>query len=257
MRQIRRHNPQTAIVLFATTGDSHLPFYERGELPPSVAAHDAIARHYDLPFVHGGRDLWQQVVGGVPWEELMLDGCHPLDAGYQIYADSVQIFLEAALQDPQFFAPRPLPPALEEAPIENGRLVAAWEIEAPGWTRENESLAGHFPHRIAASEPLTRLEFDFEGRGVGLYWLKASDSGQIKYSIDGGSPQTVSSWDEYALHFERAHYALLADDLAPEKHRLTLQISPEKDAQSLGTAIRIGAFLVDGIFHPDVRTSQA
>jgi sialidase-1 len=67
VRQIRRHNPQTAIVLFATVGDSHLPFYERGELPPSVAAHDAIARHYDLPFVHGGRDLWQKVVGGVPW----------------------------------------------------------------------------------------------------------------------------------------------------------------------------------------------
>jgi hypothetical protein len=37
----------------------------------------------------------------------------------------------------------------------------------------------------------------------------------------------------------------LADDLAPEKHTLTLHISPEKDAQSQGTAIRIGAFLVD------------
>jgi hypothetical protein len=63
----------------------------------------------------------------------------------------------------------------------------------------------------------------------------------------------VSSWDKYALHFNRAHYALLADDLAPQKHKLTLQISPEKDEQSQGTAIRIGAFLVDGLAHPDVR----
>lgn len=184
----------------------------------------------------------------------MLDDCHPRDAGYQIYADEVQAFLKAALTDPQFFTPRPLPPSLEKAPFENGRFVDAWEIEAPGWTRENKSLADHFSHCLAADTPFTRLEFEFEGRAVGIYWLKARDSGQIEFAIDGAAPQTVSSWDEYAPHFARAHFVLLADDLAPGKHSFTLHILPEKDSQSEGTTIRIGAFLVDWPAQPGDHT---
>jgi len=57
MRRIRRHNPRTAIGLLSIVMRSHLAFYERGELPLSVAAHEAIARHYGRMRRDSGRTV--------------------------------------------------------------------------------------------------------------------------------------------------------------------------------------------------------
>ncbi len=72
----------------------------------------------------------------------------------------------------------------------------------------------------------------------------APDSGDIEWSIDDQPPQRLASWDKYALENARASYAILADDLTSGEHTLKIRVLAEKQEQSKGTWIRIGAFLV-------------
>ena len=130
--------------------------------------------------------------------------------------------------------------AVDAVRIHHGRADAA------GWTKDPETLAGRFPHRLSASRPGTELRVPFTGDSVGLYWLVAPDSGDIEWSIDGGPWGQASSWDKYALHFTRANYALLADSLPPGPHELRVRVAPEKNPESTGTFVRIGAVLVNG-----------
>jgi hypothetical protein len=66
----------------------------------------------------------------------------------------------------------------------------------------------------------------------------------IEWSIDGGEPQRLSSWYKYALKFSRAGYVILVDDLPSAEHCLQVRVLSDKNPQSKGTWIRIGAFLV-------------
>jgi hypothetical protein len=50
-------------------------------------------------------------------------------------------------------------------------------------------------------------------------------------------------WDKYALQFDRANYKILADNLSDTKHTLTVKVLGEKNPQSNGTWIRVGAIL--------------
>ncbi|MCU0246854.1 MAG: hypothetical protein MUC42_09775, partial [Bryobacter sp.] len=65
-------------------------------------------------------------------------------------------------------------------------------------------------------------------------------------SIDGSAPKRATSWDTYALRFSRKNYTILNDNLAAGRHTLTVRVLAEHNAQSTGTAIRIGALLVNG-----------
>jgi len=123
-------------------------------------------------------------------------------------------------------------------------LVYAWDLDAPGWAVEDESLAGRLPRRIAATAPGAALRYRFRGTTIGVYWLVAPDSGDIAWSIDGAPPQRASSWDPYALQFTRAHYAILSDRLVRGEHEVHIQVLGDKQPESRGTAIRIGALLV-------------
>jgi hypothetical protein len=80
---------------------------------------------------------------------------------------------------------------------------------------------------------------------VGLFWLIAPDSGDVEWSIDGSAPRRASSWDRYALRFTRANYTIFRDNLPPGEHVLTLRVSAEKNPESKGTWLRIGAMLVN------------
>ena len=245
VRQIYRANPAAEIVFVYTATKATVAPYEQGSVPNTVAWHQRVAGHYGLASINVGKTLWQAIRDNKgTWETLTTDTVHPNDAGYAVYAEDVRQFLLRHRDD----RPRPaarMPAPLVKNPLENGRLVDAWEARAPGWRKEEQSLAGRFPHRLAGSTPGTELRFRFTGTAIGLYWLIAPDSGDIEWSIDGSAPRRASSWDRYALQFTRANYLLLRDDLAHGEHELRLRILPDKQPESKGTWVRIGAFLVN------------
>lgn len=252
VRQILSQNPSTEIVFVYTFHQNQAEFFEKGQTPPAIAVHDRIAAHYGIPTVHVGRALWETVQKGeAKYEDLLADCCHPLDRGHRLYAKVVENFLEQALTARGEVTTKPLPSPLTEAPLVSGTLVYAVTLDAPGWEKLDQSLMKRSPHipeiKVLASQtPGTELSFRFRGPSIGLYWMIAPDSGNIEWSIDGGPPKKASSWDRYALEFTRANYRILADHLAPDQeHELRIRVLAEKEEQSTGTWIRLGAFLVE------------
>lgn len=245
IRQIKKANPAgDIIVVFTATKATDT--YAKDVLPVTVAYQQKIADHYGLPTVNIGKALALAIKEGPgTWETFTVDNTHPSDAGYKLYADTVAEFLTARRTDSPSAAPT-LPDALHTDVVDNASMIDAWTLDAPGWTKEEVSLAGRFPHRLSSDKPGTELVIPFHGTGIGLYWLIAPDSGIIEYQIDNGPTETLSSWDKHALKFTRAGSRVLTDSLSPGDHVLRIKISDQKDEQSTGHAIRIGAFLVKG-----------
>lgn len=245
VRQILLSNPHADIVFVYTTTKVLAPPYARGEVPKAVQYDQAVARHYGIPEINVGRLMAERIAAGQgSWETLTTDGVHPSDAGYALYMEAIKAFLAAHVGDAAEPAVIDLPEPLTEDPLSGGHYEDATQVSAPGWRKEEKSLAGKYPHYISASEPGTELVHRFSGTTIGLFWLVAPDSGDIEWSIDDGPPQRRSSWDKYALKFSRANYTILADDLKHGEHTLKINVLGEKNEQSQGTWIRIGAFLV-------------
>jgi hypothetical protein len=179
---------------------------------------------------------------GKKWEDFFKDSAHPNDAGYANYEKTIQAFLKAHQGDSTASTVKLGAPMLADC-LEHGRLINAETLQAPGWTLEKGRNG--FAQMLTASAPGTEFTYKFSGTAVGVYWLIAPDSGDVEWSSDGGKPQRRSSWDKYALQYSRANYAVLSDTLPAGEHTLTLKVLGEKQPQSKGTTIRIGALMVN------------
>jgi hypothetical protein len=244
VRQILTANPWAEIVFVYTTSKALAEAYTEGKTPEAVEYHQAIARHYAIAEVNVGRDLADAIARGEgSWETLTTDGVHPNDAGYARYQKSIEAFLETHRNDMPTPALFSLPDAVTKDPFAGAHLDDAAALSTPGWQKEEKPL-GTLPHYLATDAAGSELVHIFTGTTVGIYWLIAPDSGDVEWSIDGGEFKRLSSWDKYALKFSRPGYVILADDLSSGEHRLTIRVLAEKNPQSKGTWIRIGAFLV-------------
>jgi lysophospholipase L1-like esterase len=267
VRSIRRSDPRTGIVfIYTATRKMDEEGYSKGQTPASVALHHRIATHYGISEVNVGETLAADVRAkhGGDWKAMTRDDVHPNDAGYAIYAAEVRAFLERRLAaqntgetaSPGTISPS-IPAPLVNNPLERGAMIDAWDLpETTGWTREPEPLGRHISHRLSASQPGTELRVPFNGDAIGLYWLIAPDSGDIEWRIDDGPWKRASSWDKYALSFTRANYAILSDTLSPGRHNLTLRLLSDKNPESSGTFVRIGAVLVHESPPETARTSS-
>jgi lysophospholipase L1-like esterase len=244
VRQILTANPWAEIVFVYTTSKALAEAYEEGRTPAAVEHHRAVARHYAIAEVNVGRDLVEAMERGEgSWETLTTDGVHPNDAGYAHYQKSIDAFLESHRSDAPTPALFSLPDPLTKDPFAGAHLDDATALFAPGWKKEEKKL-GTLPHYLATDSPGSEFEHIFTGTTIGIYWMIAPDSGDIEWSVDGSEPKRLSSWDKYALKFTRPGYVILADDLSSGEHRLKIRVLSEKNPQSKGTWIRIGAFLV-------------
>ena len=243
VRHIWRNNPRADIVFVYTTTKSLAGAYEQGALPNAIIFDHKIAEFYGIPEVNVGKTLFDALKGDVTWQTLTIDTVHPNDTGYKIYGDQVAAFLQKHRKDRQSGTMK-LPLPYTPNPIEYGRLVDAWTIDAPGWVKEDQSLGGRYPHRITSDKPGTELIYKFEGTAIGIYWNMGPDSGDIEWSLDGGPSRKTSSWDIFAKDYHRANSVIFADDLVKGPHTLKLKVLPDHQPESKGTVIRIGAFLV-------------
>jgi lysophospholipase L1-like esterase len=258
VRALRREVPAAGIVfVYTTTKKMDEEAYSKGQIPASVAFHHRVAAHYGISELNVGQTLAGEVhvKHGGDWKAVTRDDVHPNDAGYALYAAGVRAFLDERIRAMDKLSntgngssetvPRPLPPPLVERPIEYGAIIDAWELpDISGWEKDPTPLGGHIAHRLSANRPGTELRVPFTGDAVGLYWLIAPDSGDIEWRIDDSPWKRASSWDKYALRFTRANYAVLSDTLTPGGHTLTLRVLSDKNEESTGTFVRIGAVLV-------------
>ncbi len=249
IRKIFRANPYAEIVLVYTmtrfTADnmtSGIPYRSRN-------VQQALARHYDLPAVDIGDALWRVVKRDYAgdWTPLAPDEVHPNAEGYIPCFEEMRRFLDVALDCPDEHLCAVSLPDYYNAPARvhvDAHLVDASEAQCVGFAPVAETLCRRYPRYIEghAGDSLT---FRFSGSSIGVYWMLAKDGGDVTASVDGAPERTFHAWDKYCLRFNRAGGCTLSDALPEGDHTLTLRVSDTHEEQSEGTAIRIGAFLVE------------
>lgn len=248
-RKIWQNNPYAEIVVVYTMIKSMDEDISSGKIVESRAAHMATALYYgNILQIDMGQILREKVrIAPDGWNAYTVDTVHPNDEGYRIYADTIISRLAAELSGPSYgLNERLLPKSL----FGDRSYIGACLVDATKasydekWTFVNESLCERYHTYMESMTPGATLEFKFEGIRVGLYWMMAKDSGNIEYSIDEEEWREVSSWDFYCKNFNRAHRMMLTDDMKRGEHILRLRVSNNKEAESEGYAVRIGAFLV-------------
>lgn len=246
-RKIWKNDPTTEIVVVYTMIKSMDDDMLSGKVIESRAAHQAAALYYGNMQIDMGEILRQRVhLAGGDWNTYTVDTVHPNDEGYRIYADVVVSKLSEALSaQADELCEKVLPESVfGDKSYEGACLVDASKADfGEGWEFVDKSLCDRYPHYYEATAG-AELEFKFTGIRLGLYWMMAKDSGNIEYSVDGGEWKSATSWDFYCKNFNRAHRMMLTDDLERGEHILKLRVSNNKEEESEGYAIRIGAFLV-------------
>lgn len=252
VRQIWRHDPTTDIVILHTLAQGFLDAYGRGVVPPCVEGFEAVADHYGVPSINVGWIAAQMLLQGeIEWDHFSVDSCHPTDLGYALYTDAIVEFLRALRDAADGVAPQPhaLREPLDAENWENARLLPHADCElSTGWRRETAPhFAGYwnFPDMIVADRPGDSISFRFRGTDFGLYHVIGPDSGMIEVVVDGASLGTRDLWDPWCTYYRSACH-FLASGLADSEHDVVIRIAAERNAQSSGSAVRLGFVTLRG-----------
>lgn len=241
VRYMRRYRAELPIVFVYTLNKPiYADYYAKGILGPVAALQEKIAKHYGIPSVPAAIPLCRAIGSEEHYGEYLTDNVHPNDKGHKIYADAIMdVLADAAFSFP---SPTPLNVIVSEKPT----MVTAEDdtVSFAEFPKSYNNFYGRFSTYFYAYKPGASLTFAFDGKAIGIYHTIEKDSGDFEFSIDGGAWEKRSTWDIYALRFNRVNYSILKDDLEEGHHVLRLRVLEEKAEKSEGTYIRIGAFLI-------------
>jgi hypothetical protein len=203
--------------------------------------HGKVGRHYGLPMLSFRDALWPEIQAGrIRWEEVEADEVHPNDRGHAEAAGFITVTLEKILKDlpPDAQLPpvQPLPKPLLTDLFEH---VALYEAEAlkplknEGWTFDAKGQCWK------SDRPGSRIEFEIEGRIILLMdWHIRGPMGRAKVQVDDLPPVVRDAWFEQTWGGYR-QTTELARDLREGKHRVAIEVLPEKNPESTGHEYRV------------------
>lgn len=238
VRHMRRVSPLTDIVQLHFVMPPHMDDYHAGKVPVSIAQHERVAVAYGNPSLHLAREVTDRIDAGEFTWAGDFKNLHPSPFGHQLYANSVARMLEAAFAKPVVSAAKPhaMPEPIDAQSYAQGRfgdiakakltrgftLDPTWsptvEKEAKGRSKVGVREGFVKVPALVATEVGAEFEFQFEGRGCGLFITSGPDAGLIEASIDGGGwrrLQTSTQWSS-GLHLPWA--IVLDDQLKPGPH---------------------------------------
>lgn len=259
VRQTREHNPAADVVITYFVNPGMLATIQAGRTPVPIAAHEAVARHYNVSTIHLAAEVARRIAADeLTWEQF--GGTHPAPRGNAICAAMIDELLNLAWREPLPAdapkRPHPLPPSpLDVGHYGQGRFVDprtaqaddGWTCHVPDW----KNLPGRCRSRFAetpllsADRPGAKLTLAFEGAAVGAYLLAGPDAGISEVAIDGGPVRRTDLFHRYSrgLHYPRT--VIFFTDLAPGRHVLELRVSQDNNPDSSGHAMRVLRFAVN------------
>jgi lysophospholipase L1-like esterase len=255
VRHIRSADPTTEICFIYTLSQSMLPDYKQGKLPSTCFLHDVIAAHYRISSVNVGAAAAEQLnSGNLRWTDFSKDVCHPTDAGYALYADTITAFLaQQTLHISRLPVPYRLVEPLDPRSWSNGAMSppSALTSIGRGWIADAAQPDRGWPPLITAKEPTAEpLEFKFTGDIIGICFVLGPDTGNLDYRVDNGDWQALRPFDVFALDGPRIQSRTLADSLSFGAHTLCVRPRTDKDDRSKGTITRLAFFMTNEPLRP-------
>ena len=256
IRQTRKANPNTDIVLTYFVNEGMLATLQKGETPLTMEAHETVAKQYGVPTIHLGREVARQITSGtLTWQEY--GGVHPAPFGNTICARMISELLDRQWSSPLAEQAQPkahsLPTPLDSFNYESGRFVdparavvkSGWTLGIPDWAHLPGGKRERFTKipLLSATEAGAEMILEFEGTAIGAFLVAGPDAGIVEAGIDGSPVRKVDVYHSYSkgLHYPRT--VMFADQLKPGKHTLTLRISSESNSN--GHAMRIIQFVAN------------
>jgi len=267
VRQALASNPVMDIVLLYTTNENFVTQYRQGNTPLQMEAHETVAQAYGLCSINFAADVTMRLgTGEFDWKTF--GGVHPADFGNRIYAENIGALLteQWAGAGTQRISRAPKDPIDPYAyaggsllGIPKAHLGTGWQIHVPDWKTLRGGTRAQYNQipLLTADAPGAELTLHFTGTAIGLYVVAGPDAGRVAYSIDGGPTQLTDLYHRYSagLHYPRT--CMLAAELTPGDHHLTLRVADTHHDKSQGHAIRIVAFSVNREATASSRTPAA
>ncbi|EMI52333.1 SGNH/GDSL hydrolase family protein [Rhodopirellula sallentina] len=263
VRHARRANPQMDIVMLHFVEPRHMINYRNNVVPETIQQHEEVAEHYAVPSIHLAEEVTDRIdAGQFDWENDFVN-LHPSTYGHSIYASTIRRMLGTAWESPSALGDsllkHELSPPIDAFSYDRGKYMPLDSVSDPSGfeiidecdPRDNEvggAVREGFVDvpMLVATKPESTFSMKFDGRAVGLFVTAGPDAGMISFRIDDGPEQTRDLFTKWSrgLHIPWAH--VLASDLEPGPHRITVRVMQENNESSRGHACRIVHLLVNG-----------
>jgi lysophospholipase L1-like esterase len=260
VRHAKSSNPLMDIVMMSFADPDKTTLYGQGLIPTSVANHELIASHYNLPSIDLAKAISDKLANReFNWEKDFKD-LHPSPFGQELYFSAIKVLLSSCLAPGGGSVPTnknysKLPVLLNQASFVHGRYLGIQRAEVhSGWVINQkwkaENGQGTRPGfvdvpMLTSANPGASLSLKFNGTAIGMAVVSGADAGIVTYSIDGGPERKMDLFTDWSTSLHLPWYVLFGADLSKGKHLLKMTLSAEKNAKSNGTACRIVNFLVN------------
>lgn len=218
----------------------------------NLQRHRKVAQHYGLLEVDTQQAVDAELKKtGKPWTEFFGDAVHPNKAGNafytQIISGRLQPYVESARTGDHPAQPVKLPAPLSNKPLLlDACMVPLQGMRAPGWSTENslqQWWGRFFQGTLVGKDPGATLTINFRGTAVSLFYALQPEFGSFYANVDGQQPLHVfaNSRTGYA-------YTMIAQDLAPTEHTLTVTLPPVSPplATPVNGPVKLGYLMVAG-----------
>ena len=247
IRQVRAQSPGADILMVHFVNPALLEKAQAGERSISIAAHEAVAAHWDLTTVNLAEALASSTASGeMDWKQY--GGVHPNQDGYRFASD---LMIEAlrhgqSSADGATGAPSVNPEAPLDAgsfgdplsiPLEQVAWLGGWEL-APV-SRDLlpvGGIRGDYEGRPAlrAEDAGSMLYLEFDGQSLTAFVLAGPDAGDLEVSIDGGDWTPVPLYHRYSKGLNYPRSVILVDGLPTGFHQAAIRIRDDKQPESQG-----------------------
>ncbi len=266
VRQARLANPAIDIVLMHFVDPGKMVSYNQGKIPAVIANHEKVAERYQLPSIDLAKEVTERIrAGEFEWAKDFRD-LHPSPFGHQLYANSIdRLFSAAWLKDVSLatsIEPYPLPKPIDPYSYFQGRLLRPdeavasrlvtlddhWSLD-PNWQPKDKvgTREGFVKVPTLVSETVgATLKLRFQGRGIGIFVTSGPDIGNIEFRVDGSQWQRKELFTQWSPKLHLPWTKMLASELKPGEHLLEIRVAADADAGSIGHALRITHFLING-----------
>ena len=255
IRQYFEANPTGDVISVQFVNPGILAKAQAGEEAVSVAAHKAVARHYDVPIVDVGLALAREIAAGkMTWEADYKD-THPNPTGYQFASDLITKVIAETIsgETPQTVAlPEPLDPLSYSGAAMVDPQVFSWlggwkyEMVSPELLPMGSIRADYTAFKALRSDGAgDYLYHTFSGTMLGAFVLAGPDAGILEVSIDGGDWTKVDLYHEHSKGLNYPRSVILADGLTKSYHSAAIRVAEEKNPQSKGNTATILYFEVN------------